>query len=304
MRFKGLDLNLLLALDVLLTERNVTAAAHRLNLSQPATSSALSRLRAYFDDELLSQSGRAMVPTAHALSIQPIVRAVLGDVERLISASSSFDPGTSERRFRIAGSDYIFTTLVAPLVASLQAEAPGVCFEYNSLDLTIIQQLERGEVDLLLTPRHFISPDHPAVIVFEEPHVVVGWNRNPLFENPLDLEKFLAAPQIAVAFGPSRTLPFAEEQMKALGLKRRIDVVAPTFAAVPWLLPESTRIAVLHERLAKAFARILPLAMAPLPFEMAVMEEMAQFHATRENDAGLRWLLDRLQALAARQFAE
>jgi len=300
MRFKGLDLNLLLVLDVLLAERSVTAASRRLNLSQPATSSALARLREYFSDELLLQSGRSMLPTAHALSIQPMVREVLGDVERLISTSATFEPGTSDRRFSIVGSDYIFTTLVAPLIASLQNEAPRVSFACEPLGPHVIQLLERGEVDVLLTPRQFVSPHHPAILVFEEPHVVVGWNENPIFSRDMTLEDFLQSPQVAVELGPQRTRPFAEEQMHALGLQRRVDVIVPTFAAVPWLLPNSTRLAVLHKRLATTFARVLPLAIAPLPFAMPLMEEMAQIHSTRERDPGLRWLLGRLQEMAGR----
>lgn len=295
MRFKGLDLNLLVLLDALLEERSVTAAARRLNLSQPATSSALARLRDYFGDELLQQSGRNMLPTAHALSLQPLIREVLGDVERLVAASSGFDPATSDRTFRLVGSDYIFMTLVAPLIASLQIEAPGLRFEISPPDPGIVQRLERGDIDLLLTPRHFVSPNHPAVAIFDEPHVVIGWNENPIFAGELTLEQFLDAPQVAVLFGPTRTLSFAEEQMRALGLQRRIDVIAPTFAAVPWVLPHSSRVAVLQRRLAEVFARTLPLALAPLPFAMPMMEEMAQYHTTRDRDAGLQWLLGRLQ---------
>ena len=299
MRFKGLDLNLLLVLDVLITERSVTAAARRLNLSQPATSSALGRLREFFGEELLIQSGRTMLPTAQALSLQPIIREILGDVERLIAASTVFDPGTAVREFRIVGSDYIFATLLAPVIALLQAEAPDVRFFISPPTTAVVPQLERAEIDLLLTPRQFISPHHPAVLVFEEPHVVVGWEGNPLFAAPFGLQEFLEAPQVSVEIGPNRTQPFAEEQMRALGLKRRIDVVAPTFAAVPWLLPNSTRIAVLHHRLAATFARILPLAIAPLPFAMPLMEEMAQYHATREQDGGMQWLVRRIQDFAA-----
>jgi len=294
-RFRGLDLNLLLVLDTLLTERNVTAAARRLNLSQPATSSALARLRDHFGEELLVQRGRTMLPTAHALSIQPLIREILGDVERLIAASTTFDPDTSNRQFRIVGSDYIFVTLVAPLIAALQPNAPGIGFEIIPPGPSVNQQLERGEIDLLLTPRQFISAHHPAIVLFEEPHVVVGWNKNPLFDGPITMEDFLRAKHVSVEVGPARTRPFAEEQMHALGLQRQVDVVAPTFAAVPWLLPNSARIAVLHERLAETFAHVLPLAIAPLPFPMPVMEEMAQFHTTRDRDAGLQWLLGALR---------
>ena len=125
-----------------------------------------------------------------------------------------------------------------------------------------------------------------------------GWSGNPIVNGPLTLEQFLGSSQVAVEFGPTRTRPFAEQQMEAMGLKRRIDVIAPTFAAVPWLLPNSMRIAVLHQRLAATFAQILPLSMAPLPFEMPMMEEMAQYHSTRERDAGIRWLLERMQTMA------
>ncbi|CCA90384.1 LysR family transcriptional regulator [Novosphingobium sp. PP1Y] len=298
MRFKGLDLNLLLVLETLLAERSVTAASRRLNLSQPATSAALAKLREYFNDELLQQRGRTMFPTAHALSIRPLVREVLADAERLIATSASFDPATSDRKFVVMGSDYIFTTLLASFIASLQAEAPNIRIQANPLEPNVIKQLERAEVDLLLTPRHFVTPEHPAIAIFEEQHVIVGWNENPIFSKEVKLEDFLAAPQVCVEFGPNRTVPFAEEQMRALGLQRRIEVIAPTFAAVPWILPNSSRVAVLQERLAQKFARHLPLAIAPLPFPMSTMEEMAQFHSTRDRDAGLQWLLSRLQEKA------
>lgn len=219
---------------------------------------------------------------------------------RASSCHQSSITASSDRCFKIVGSDYIFTTLVAPLIASLQTEAPFVRFETAPLEPAIIQQLERGEVDLVLTPRHFISPNHPAIVVFEEPHVVVGWSGNPHFADGFTLERFLESSHVAVQIGTTRIRPFAEQQMEAMGLKRRLDVIAPTFAAVPWLLPNSMRIAVLHQRLAETFAKVLPLAIAPLPFEMPLMEEMAQFHITRERDAGLLWLLERMKALVRR----
>jgi DNA-binding transcriptional LysR family regulator len=297
-RFKGLDLNLLAALDVLLAERNVTKAASRLHLSQPATSSALARLREYFGDELLIPSGRTMLPTPHAEALRPLIRDVLGDVERLVAASTRFDPSRSDRQFRIVGSDYIVAVLLAPLMARLQSDAPNLRFQIEPPSPSSIPELLRGDVDLFLTPRQFIAAGHPAELIFEEPHVVVGWKGNPVFRSPLGLSEFLAHPHVVVEIGPSRATPFAEQHMAKMGLKRRIDVIAPSFAAVPWMLPHTTRLAVMHERLARTFTVTLPLQIAPLPFEMPIMQEMAQYHATRDTDEGLQWLLGRIKAFA------
>lgn len=107
MRFKGLDLNLLLAFDTLLHTRSVSRAADRMHLSQAAMSSALGRLREYFGDEILIVQGKRMYPTAFAESLVPRVKECLRRVKDVISTSPTFDPGTSERTFRIVVSDYI-----------------------------------------------------------------------------------------------------------------------------------------------------------------------------------------------------
>ncbi|HSI16835.1 MAG TPA: LysR family transcriptional regulator, partial [Sphingomonas sp.] len=106
MRFQGLDLNLLVALDVLIEERSVSRAAERLHLSQPAMSAALRRLRDYFNDPILAAHGKKMIPTPHALRLRGALRTLLTDVERMVSLSTQFDPATSQRRFRIGTSDY------------------------------------------------------------------------------------------------------------------------------------------------------------------------------------------------------
>jgi LysR family nod box-dependent transcriptional activator len=298
MRYKGLDLNLLTAFQVLMTERSVTAAARRLNLSQPATSSALSRLRDYFEDELLIVSGRTMLPTPKAETLMPLVHALLGDAERLVAASTRFDPGRTARQFRIAGSDYILTVLLAPMIARLEAEAPNIGFKLVPVTAASLSDLERGDVDLLLMPEQFRSPAHPSVPIFEEPHVVVGWSGNPVFDRPLTLDAFLAQKHVVVELGPTRALPFAEEHVRGLGLERRIDVVAPSFAAVPCLLPDTTRLAIMHRRLAETFAAWLPLTIAPLPFELPAMREVAQYHRTRDKDEGLHWLIGEMKRSA------
>src|SRR4051812_31516925 len=122
MRFKGLDLNLLLALQVLLEERSVTRAARRLNVSQPAMSAALARLRDYFDDELLVAHGKRMHPTAHAERLAGPVAQLLGDIDGLLTANARFDPRETRRRFVIVASDYITTAVIGPLTQRLATD--------------------------------------------------------------------------------------------------------------------------------------------------------------------------------------
>jgi len=301
MRFKGFDLNLLVALDALLTERSVSRAAARLNLTQPAASAALGRLRAYFNDDILLASGKRMLPTAHAESLAPVLRDVLQGIEQLISASTVFDPAASQRRFRICASDYITAVLLTPLLPHIERVAPGVSLQIVQPSARVAQQFQQGELDLMLTPEEFQSPDHPAELLFEERHVVVGWSGNPALDSPLSEETFLALGHVAVELAEQAST-FAETQLRRLGYARRIEVVAPFFTAVPSMLPGTSRLAVMHERLARMMTPSLPLKMVPLPFPFPPMREMIQYHGSREFDAGLAWLLDmiRERALADR----
>ena len=123
------DLNLLIALNVLMEERNVTRAADRLDLTQSAASRMLGRLRATFDDPLFVRTSRGLTPTKRALDLAGPLREYLAGLEKLLLERGNFDPATAQRRFRIAAIDYVQATLLAPLVAKLQRQAPQIDFE-------------------------------------------------------------------------------------------------------------------------------------------------------------------------------
>src|SRR4051812_40500511 len=144
MRFKGLDLNLLVALDALVETRSVSAAARRLHLSQPAMSAALSRLRDYFRDELLVVSGKRMYPTAFAEGLAPQLKECLQGLDALVSSPNLFDPATAQRTFIIVASDYLTTAVLVPLVARLAERAPGVRLEIVLPDEASVAQLAEG----------------------------------------------------------------------------------------------------------------------------------------------------------------
>lgn len=297
MRFKGFDLNLLVALDALLEERSVSRAADRLNLTQPAVSSALGRLRTYFNDEILVSAGKKMVPTAHAAGLAPRIGDLLRHIDGLISASTVFDPGSSQRQFRIVASDYITTVLITPLMPIIQQQAPGVRIQIHQPSPRMVELFLQGELDLMVAPEEYLVPGHPAELLLEERHVVVGWAENPIFDQELTEDGFFDMGHVEVEFGEDHISSFAGRNLTRRA--RKIEVVAPFFSAVPWMLPGTTRLAVMHERLARMLTPGLPLKVRPLPFEFPIMREMIQHHATRAFDGGVRWLVDLLRERGA-----
>ena len=294
MRFKGLDLNLLTAFDVLMEVRHVTRAAKRLNLSQSAMSSVLRRLREYFQDPLLITEGKALIPSAHALQLLPAIQEVLAAAEHVVAHSRVFDPATSNRHFRIGAADYVMMIILVPLLKRLELVAPSITFELLPLTDELMSELERGTVDLAVLPDFHLSPDHPAELLFEENHVVQGWAENPVFEKPFTQETFAACGHVAVKLGENRPTSFGEQQLAHMGIVRRVEVEARYFMLLPHLLVGTQRIGITHERAARFFEKILPLRTVALPFPFPKLRAMIQFHSSRTSDSGLRWLIDQL----------
>lgn len=299
MRFNGLDLNLLLAFQILMEERSVTRAARRMNLSQPAMSAALDRLRNYFQDELLIAQGKQMFPTVHAESLIGPVRQFLADLDALLINTARFDPATTHRSFRIVASDYITASVIGPLTQRLADEAPGVKLEIMLPSQEAALLVVEGKADLIITPEDFTVPDQPAELLCEERQLVIGWSGNPLFANRFGESDFYGAGHVAVHVGSNRMPSFADRQIERMGRNRRVEITCGCFTMVPWLICGTRRIAIMHERLARQMAAKFPLALAEMPFGFPIMREMLQYHRAREADEGLRWLRGQLRAAAA-----
>lgn len=295
MRFQGLDLNLLVAFEILMEERSVRRAADRLHLSQPATSSALARLRTFFADPILVLQGKRMYSTPYAETLLPHVRECLRTASTLIAMSSEFDPAQSSRVFRIVTSDYLVTAFLAPLVRRLAITAPTIGFEFSLPDAGTLTKLERGEVDLMITPSQFTTESCVSLSLFTEEHVVVGCRDNPLFAQPLTERQFLDAGHVGVAMGTDRIPAYADRQLTELGKERKIELSAASFAVLPWLVMGTGRLTVMHKRLADEMGRHLPIAFAPLPFDLPLMNETVQFHRSRVGDEGVAWLIRELK---------
>ena len=296
MRFDRLDLNLLVALDALLAERSVSLAADRICLSQSATSAALGRLRDYFADDLLVQKGRQMVLTARAEGLVEPVRAVLEQIRSTIAVPPPFDPATSDRTIRIMASDYITEVLLAVSMIDLQQQAPGMRFEIQSLSESLLESLERGAVDLLITIDYAISADHPSQILFEDDYVVVGWNGNPAMAGPMTKELYFALGHVTARFGRARVSAFEDWFVRRQKRQRRLEIVTHSFLSLPGLVIGSQRIATMHRRLATRMAAYLPLTLREVPMDIPPIREAIQWHISSNNDPAIRWVVERIMS--------
>ena len=299
MRFKGLDLNLLVAFDALMATRSVSRSAERLNLSQPAMSAALARLRDFFGDELLVLQGKRMHPTAFADDLMPQVRDSLQGLEAMLAKSPHFDPATSQRSFCIVTSDYTLASLIVPLVTELAQEAPNVRIDVQLPHAQSGQELDEGKVDLMITPDYVIGGKQPAYVLYEEPQLVAGWKDNPvLASGTISEEDFFASGHVAVLLGNGTTMSYADRQLELMGRTRKIEVTGAFFTAVPWLIEGTARLTVMHQRLARNLDGRFDIVTVPLPFEMPPMKQMLSYHAGRKDDAGLTWLRTKIERIA------
>ena len=296
MRLDQFDLNLLVAFHVLVRERSVTKAAAQLRMTQSAMSAALKRLRESLQDEILVQHGKKMIPTARAVGLAPEIAQAIQGLRHLLASATAFDPAISTRRFRIAASDYITTVILIPLIEQLKVRAPTIEFEIRLLDGATRKAMDDGELDLMLTPEQYLAQDHPYDFLFNERHVVVGCAHNPVFRQPLTIEAYASCGHIAVEIQGQPT--FIEGVLKGASDPRRLQVVAPSFLQLPWMLRNSNRLALMHERLAQLLIEPFSLAIAQCPFDLPVMKEMMQFHSARAQDAGLCWLRNEVKKAA------
>lgn len=290
MRFNRLDLNLLTALDALLTERSVTRAAERLNLTPSAVSSALARLREYFDDELLVQVGRKMEPTPRAEGLADAVRDVLVRIESTIAARPAFDPAATDRVFRIFMSDYTQMVLMPHVLALAGRQRCSARFELLPQVANPQRNLERGEADLLVIPRGFLSPDHPHDVLYEEAFVCVLWRDGALARADFGFDQYAAAEHVVMQPQGKVGDSFEGWFVKRYGISRRVAVTTYGFATLPALVVGTEYVATVHERLARRFTASWPLVTRSPPFPLEPMQQSMQWHRYRTQDPGLVWL--------------
>ncbi len=299
MSLGGSDLNLLVALKVLLEEGNVTRAGRRLEMSQPAMSGALGRLRRHFDDELLVRNGRDFELTPLARELLPEVQEALRLIRAALQVEATFDPRTSDRVFRLTMSDYALSVVHASLLARVNALAPEVRMEIDPLPADV-RGSERVlvEYDVMIGPLGYGFPG-VSMPFFRDRMVCLVDRSNPAVrDGHLSLEALRDLPHAVATFGRGNLTP-ADRVIGELNVERKIAVLVSGWLPLPHVVGGTGMVAILPERLARRHCVDERLLVVPAPFGEVVLAEGYWYADHRESDPGHRWFLDRLDEVAA-----
>lgn len=296
---KSIDLNLLPTLQILLRLRNVSRTAEHLQLSQPATSAALSRLRRYFDDELLVRDGRHYTLTPLAQDLVPLVDEALQSLDRVTGIRTQFNPLTSDREFSIAASDYAATMVVEPLRRILQVEAPGINVNIVPTSAMMLHQADFTRCDLIVGPAGYSLPGQSKP-VFRDSFVAVMDAGNPLLDKEvLSVEDLGALPHAVGYFGEAIKTP-ADLFWESLGVERRTAAHLSGFLALPLLVEGTDLVALVPKMLALKSQRGADVAIIEFPVDSEpVLVEAMFWHSTRTEDPANLWLRSVVQRACA-----
>lgn len=291
------DLNLLLPLAALLEERHVTRAAERVHMSQPAMSRALARLRRAFDDELLVRGPAGYEPTPRAERLERDLRSLLPRVRQLF-AGGVFDPAVAVENHRLAGTDYAVWLFAPSLSRAVLAASPQSQITFTPWHDRVFEDLERGTVDLafygLAAPAGLRSE-----VLFEERFVCLVSTSNPLARRRrLDLATYLDASHVVIDVGEGEQTVI-DRHLTTMGRRRTVRLRLPYHAAAPAALPGTALVATLPRRLVDTFAPDPQVRVLAAPPEIAAMTYRMSWHPRLDDDAGHRWLRDRVRAVVA-----
>lgn len=286
----NLDLNLLVSLDHLLREQSVTRAAARMGLSQPALSTSLGRLRRHFDDELLTRVGNTYQLTPLAVALQRRTVLALAGVERVFASQAVFDPATSRRTFTVLASDYPMAVLGEHVGRILDETAPQVRLRFEHHNPTIIESARHSlrDVDGLVLPHGFVT-DVPHVDLHSDGWRILVSTTNTRVGDALTMADLAELPWVFTYHAPSAFTP-ASRQLEMLGVEPRVQVVAETFLALPWLVTGTDRLALVQGHLADRLARTGEIRVLDCPFDALPITEALWWHPVHDADPEHRWL--------------
>ncbi len=298
MRYQRVDLNLLIALDALLAERNVTRAAERMHITQSAMSGVLSRLREYFDDQLLVPVGRTMKLTARAESLIEPVRDIILKVDATLGVQPDFEPASARRHFAVIASDYVSNVLMADVLRRIALVAPGLSFDILPTGSSMAQDLDQGRADFLVTPAHLTLPGHPQQVLFDDTYQVIACAQNPDLRDGLTLEQYRSLGHVVYQNEQGANPWFESWYANQHGQTRRVEVITHGFTLMPRFIVGTRRIATVQTRLAIQFEQAMPVRLHAPPLDTPRLTEVLQWHSYRATDPGVQWVRDQIVAVA------
>jgi LysR family transcriptional regulator, nod-box dependent transcriptional activator len=304
MQFHRFDLNLLIALDTLLREKNITRAAEKVFVSQPAMSAALHRLRDYFGDPLLVRIGREMELSARGQSLVEPVREALLLIQAMLGTQPTFTAATAQREFTLIMSEEAVPSLLPAILRQVSADAPGMRIKIDLVSHTSLSRLEYGDADLCLcldSLRLFevrSYPDTLASVRLRPVRWICAVDRNhPTVGDSITAEQYFALPHV---FGrPSGHTASAEELVRRLlDIEVPVHISVPSLLHLPLVLPGTRLVATMPERIAQMIPAILQVKTFPVPFATPPLHEILLWHKRHDSDPAHAWLRELVIRLA------
>ncbi len=291
MNWRTFDLNLLVVFDAVLRERSATGAAAKLNMTQPAVSQALSRLRGTVKNDLFVRTPDGMEPTPYAVGLADPVRRALQELSAALDGAAEFQPATAERAFTVAVNNHSALVIAPHLAMAVTAAAPGVTLDLRaSGTLNVADQLDRGDLDMAIGGLAAPGERFADIRLFEDGFAAI-LRRGHLAASSggtITVEALANVPHLAVSSTGEGT-GFVDEELAQRGLMRRIALRAPLLATGA-VLAQSEMVAVLSARAAREFARYAPLKVLELPFASPRLTTALLWHRRFDDVAAHRWL--------------
>ncbi len=300
MNISKLDLNLLVYLDVLLREKSVTRAAEQLSITQPAMSNGLRRLRDMLHDPLLVRTSTGMQPTDRAIEIQPILRSLLGQAEKIVHAGDEFDPENSRRVFRIMASDYAESTLLPALLRRIRAQAPDIVLDVLTPSDVVFEDIEHGRVDMAINRFDAMPQSFHQLTVWVDSFSCLLSKENPVHAK-LDLKAYLDTRHvwvsktgmgIGVGMNPDQVqhLGWVDEALAQLGERRTIGVFTRHYQVAALLAQQKNLVVTLPTRAALLHKNDPNLLIMDPPFEIPDISLTMAWGPLLHHNSAHRWL--------------
>ncbi|MFD8500775.1 LysR family transcriptional regulator [Amycolatopsis sp. NPDC059657] len=293
-----LDMNLVVALDALLRENSVTAAAEALHTSAPAMSRTLARLRRVLDDPLLVRAGRTLVPTPRAQELRPEVRALVERARAVFAPPQDLDPSTVERSFAIQTSDALLSMVAAPLIADLRRHAPGITLRFRPESMEDTPALREGTIDLELGVIDHTDPEILTESLSTSTMSGVVRASHPLAKGRVTARRFADADHVVVS-RRGRTRGPIDDRLEDLGLSRRVVAVVPTYSASMFLARDTDVVCLAACRIGAEWIEALGLRTIEIPLDLPPVVVGMAWHPRNDADRVHRWLRDRVRAVLA-----
>lgn len=282
--------------DALMRERSVSRAAATLFLSQPAVSASLSRLREVFGDPLFTRTSHGVAPTARAQTLAPQVEKVLADIAGLLEAQQGFDPSSSQRIFRIAGSDHASHLVLPTLASRLAGLRSPIRIVWEAAGTSpLADRLHKGDLDLGVVGRIHPPRDMETRVLYEDRYVFVTRHGHPQVGQPVTLDSFCATPQVFLGYGTSALEDVIDEALAKSGRQRLAQIAVSSFGQIVDLLQHSDHAAVIAARVARTHGD--KVQAHDLPFTLPGYQMLMCWGTRAGSDPGVQWLKNQLNAI-------